>query len=262
MAASFPFKVAGAGKQQSARANPVGRQRPQTAQSKPVRPSQDKVKPKRNALGDGDQAPDKPAAKRPFPARKDGTVTKKAPAPKFFTDAPEEFKPHFVKVKLVTGKDGLPSRVECVRIDGRWDNVEPRKNNDLSDFDVPTQNALIARLSGKLFATNFAKRLTPNAAFVIWVRVNARGARDNEVKAKLLPRNARVIGARVYAIKRYVKSEKTGKIVGVMLEGDKYKTDLDRRKIRSAGQHLHGAFANALLPPKRVRGKIVGAEED
>ena len=186
----------------------------------------------------------------------------RTPAPKFFTLAPPEFKSHFIKVKLSTGDDGLVSRIDCTRIDGRWNNVEPRRNTPLQDFDIPTQNALISRLSGKFFAPNPAKRLRPNTGYMIWIRVGPRSAREKEVEEGLLNEGDVVVAARVYSIQRWTRNRKTQKMEGEFLNAETHKDDLDRRRIRSAGAHLHGAFANAVLPPKRVRGKVVGMEED
>ncbi len=188
-------------------------------------------------------------------------VAKKAAAekPVFQFDPPDEFKPQFFKVKLYTAKDGLPRKIECTRIDGRWDNDLPRKNNDLSDFDIPTQNALIARLCGKLFAVAPAKRLRPNAAYFIWIRAATRAAREKEIEAGHADEGQRFLGARIYKVQRWTK--KKGKPVGEFLLPDTHKTDADRRKINSSGRFLAGAFTQSVLPPKRVRGKIVGEED-
>ena len=194
------------------------------------------------------------------PAKKAVARTTK-PAPKFYTHAPEDFKAHFIRVSIFTAKDRLPRKIECVRIDGRWDNAEPRKNNDLSTFDIPTQNALIARITGKLFVTAVAKRLRPNALYRIWIRVGPRKAREKEVEERLLRADDVVVGARVHTIQRVVKDPKTRKPVGEYLNGDTHKADPDRRRIRAIGQYLHGAFESAVLPPKRVRGRIVGEED-
>jgi hypothetical protein len=183
-------------------------------------------------------------------AKKTGGA-KKAPAkkrkiPTF--QAPGDFKPCFLEVRFLTGADGLITNSQVLRVKGRWDNAEAQRF-DLKEYDAGTQAALMARLCGRYFAVNAAKRLPPKSQFFLVIRVAQNKAEGT-------------LRARIAAVAKIVKSEKTGKMVKQWFNREKetHKKDPVFRKLRSANRFLAGAFTGIQLPPSRRKTKEAADE--
>jgi hypothetical protein len=194
--------------------------------------------------------------------KKKGTAKPaRKPLPTF--DAPADFKSHFLEVSLRTEKDGLlASSIKATRYQGRFDpNAEDKKKADLGSYDPSTLIGIQARFAAVTFkATNDKKypvevkgrtevkgamRLPANTAFKILLRVNRKAADGS-------------ISVLIKNIQQGVKNLKTGRIAAVDLD----KKDPVYRAFRKASRILPAAFKNVLMPPKKVRGKKVEADEE
>lgn len=178
-------------------------------------------------------------------AKKAGTGTKRTRKPTIDFMPPADFKPFAVDIKFKTGKDGLlTTDFQVERIQGRWDN-ENAKRWDMMEYDPATVTALMSRLGGMMYAPNVLKRLKPNTAYRMILRVSLRKIPTSDTKKKL--------GVSIAAIARYQKSAKTGKLRISWLSDS---ADLDRRRLRrSATKILPGAFTKVLLPPSTRRSR-------
>lgn len=176
----------------------------------------------------------KPAAKK----------TGRAALPIF--KAPADFKPFFLEVFLRTEKDGLlSSMIKATRYQGRYDpEAEDKKKADLGSYDQPTLMGILSRFSGVTYGTNMTRRLPPNTTYRALLRVNKKAADDS---LSVLFKGV-AVGA------------KNGK--GRVVYDDLEKQDPNYRKLRKASRLLPAAFKAVLMPPKKVRGKKVEAEED
>lgn len=182
-------------------------------------------------------------------ARKSGTAKPAAKKRKVVTfAAPGDFRPCFLEVTFRTGADGLISQSQVLRVKGRWDNPEAPRF-DMKDYDAMTQAALMARLGGRYFATNPEKRLTAKSQYFLVIRVA-----QNKTEGTLR--------ARVAACAKFIKSEKTGKLVRVWFNKEKeaHKKDPIFRKLRSVNRFLAGAFTGIQLPPSRRKAKEAAEE--
>ena len=172
-------------------------------------------------------------AKKGFPARKPGTVARARPA-KITFKAPADFKPSFFEIVFATLRDGLVngSSINIQRVRGNWTNEEAKRFN-LAEYDMPTYNAIIARL-GAIYAPNVLKRLPPKTKFTLVIRVNRKAADGT-------------LSVLVKGIKQTSPSLKTpGKFVSKWFADKK---DPTYRKIRKIAAILPGAFIVVQLPP-------------
>ena len=170
------------------------------------------------------------------------TAPTRTPLPTW--QAPEEFKPHFVEIKLMTEKDGLlASAIKATRFVGRYDpDAEDKKKFDIGSYDPKTVQGILARLSAVTYATNAAKRLPPNTGFIIVIRVNRKAADGS-------------LSILFKGVSQIVKGKVSSKAKALE------KTDLNYRKLRKAARILPVAFKAVLMPPKRTRGVKVESDE-
>lgn len=209
--------------------------------------------------------------------------TKKGPP---IYKAPDDFKPHFLEVKIATDKDGLLSNsIEAIRYQGKYDPEAPdKKKANLLSYDVPTLLGILARLSSATFKTN-AEKFYP-------VDIEERNETEKLVKdgkkvkdadgkqkvalvhrtSKRLPPNTSFklllrIGKRskddaltvsFKFIKQGVLNKKSGKIKAVELD----KKDPAYRAIRKSARILPAAFKKVQMPPKPVRGGKKSKDDD
>jgi hypothetical protein len=168
---------------------------------------------------------------------KGGSKAKKKNALPTFK-APEDFKPHFVTVKMKTEKDGLlSSSILVTRYQGRYDpEADDKKKFDVGTYDPKTVNGILSRFSMTTWATNAAKRLPPSTVFQALLRVNRKSA-DGSLSI-------------VFKGLDTFEKNKKGRVVAVALD----KKDPNYRKFRKASRILPAAFKDVLMPPKRVRG--------
>lgn len=178
-----------------------------------------------------------PFAKKKSSGKDDKKKPKAAKPAKVTFPAPADFKPCFVDVMFKTQKDGLIGpAIKAVRIKGQWTN-ENAKRYDMMTYDATTVVSLMARIGARTFAAGVAKRLPSGTSFRLIVRVGKRTADDT-------------ILASVKSISRMVKSKTSGKSKWKEMTD---KTDPVRRKLRSVGRFLPGAFVNIQLPPTKKR---------
>ncbi len=176
---------------------------------------------------------------------KTGKTKAKAKPAKITFDAPSDMKPCFIEFFFRTQEDGLiGGGVKCQRVKGNWSNPEA-KRFDMLEYDPQTVIAITSRFAARTFATNAGKRLPANTAFKIIIRAGLRKA-DNTLMG----------GVKSIAILK--KSEKTGKSRWAEIEDAK---DPVRRKLRSVGRFIPGAFVNLQLPPSTRRSKKDADEE-
>lgn len=163
--------------------------------------------------------------------------------------APEEFKPHFLEIVVKTEKDGLLSnQIKATRYQGRYDpEADDKKKTDLGSYDPVTLTGIHSRLSMTTYVTNPTKRLPANTTFKLLVRVNRKSA-DGTISVGF---------KNVWEGRKIEKAGKPTKIKAVELD----KKDPNYRKFRKSSRILPAAFKNVLMPPKKVRGKRVEAEE-
>lgn len=176
--------------------------------------------------------------------------------------APADFKPHFVEVRIRTEKDGLlGSTIKCTRFQGRYDpDADDKKKEDIGSYDPATVIGIMSRLAAVTYRTNADKkypmlvkgrtevkgamRLPPNTGFLLVLRVNRKSA-DGTVSVLLK------------GIQQHVKIEgKAPRLVDLDRKDPVFRTFGKARRI------LPAAFKNVLMPPKRVRGQRVKKEED
>lgn len=155
-------------------------------------------------------------------------------------EAPSDFAPASFAFKLRSDRWGMVDTrsVSGERIRGRWDNADA-KRFDLATYDHATLRAFAMAISAATYATNPARRLPPNQAFLFIVRC---------VKAK----DTGILRARFIAIATKSKTDK--KLVWY-----EDKKDLVYRKLRRAARILPSVFVDVQLPPKIRRGQV---EED
>lgn len=160
--------------------------------------------------------------------------------------APEDFKPHFITVKMKTEKDGLlSSSIQVTRYNGRYDpNADDKKKFDVATYDQKTVNGILSRFAMVTFITNVAKRIPANTVYQTLLRVNRKSA---DGSLSVLFKGMEVA----------TKSAKTGKVKMVALE----KTDPVYRRFRKAARILPSAFKDVQMPPKRVRGANKAKDE-
>lgn len=153
--------------------------------------------------------------------------------------APEDFKPHFITVRMKVEKDGLlAAACKVTRYQGRYDpDADDKKKFDVATYDPQTVQGILSRFSMTTFATNAAKRLPAGALFQALLRVNRKSA-DGSLSVVFK------------ALEQAVKSEKTGRTKLKPLD----KKDPIYRKFRKASRILPSAFKEVLMPPKRTRG--------
>ncbi len=192
------------------------------------------------------------AAKKPgvkgFPPKRTGAAASTRPARKPLPtwQAPADFKPFFLQVLMKTEKDGLlGSAIRGTRFVGRYDPQAPdKKKFDLAGYDQKTLQGVLARFSAVTYATNAIKRLPPNTLYQVILRINRKSADGSlSVLCKGIAE---------------VKKLKAGRMAPVELD----KKDANYRKFRKAMRVLPAAFKECLMPPKRVRGAKVAAEDD
>lgn len=149
--------------------------------------------------------------------------------------APSDMKVFSMELTLRTMKDSFfDPAVKAERVKGRWDNPDA-KRFDMTSYDAATVAALVARLQACVHATNVTKRLTPNSAFGLVLRVGVNV--DGNVRVSLQACKRMKI---VKDKKKWVWYDKTK---------DTDKVDLDYRKIKRAIRQLSGAFISCQLPP-------------
>ena len=201
--------------------------------------------------------------------------------------APEDFKPHFLELKIGTDKDGLISNtVEAIRYQGKYDPEAPdKKKANLLSYDVPTLVGIIARLSSATYKTNgdkfYPADIAERNAVEKLFDKEGKKIKDDEGKQKVglvhraskrLPPNtsfkillrvgkrskddALTVGFKF--IKQGVKNEKSGKIKAVELD----KKDPAYRALRKASRILPAAFKKVQMPPKPVRGGKKSKKDD
>ena len=161
--------------------------------------------------------------------------------------APADFKPFFLSVLVKTEKDGLlASAIRATRYVGRYDPQAPdKKKFDLASYDQSTLQGLLSRLSMTTYATNALRRLPANTTFKILLRVN-RKSKDG------------MLSIIFKEISVAVTSKKTGRVIAQVLD----KKDPQYRIFRKSARILPAAFKNVLMPPKRVRGVKVSANDE
>jgi len=209
----------------------------------------------------------KPAAKVAASSTKKVVKAKASnkPAKQTF-HAPEDVRSAFIEVGFITAIDGLIAPGVTVEyIKGKPDN-ENAPRYDLMVHDSATASALIARLSGRLFAPNISKRLTPETEYVVQVRLSVSKSKDNQISASV--RNVWISNAKGKLVLVDLKDPKNDPSVTKELrrdadgkvqkdeEGNKlYKVTKvyseavkEVRKIRSSGRFLAPAFTDALGP--------------
>jgi hypothetical protein len=154
--------------------------------------------------------------------------------------APEDFKPHFVTVRMKVEKDGLlASACKITRYQGRYDpNADDKKKFDVASYDPQTAQGILSRFSMVTYATNAAKRLPAGALYQVLLRVNKR-AKDGDALSVLFK-----------GLEQAVKSQKTGRTKLKAID----KKDPVYRKFRKAARILPSAFKDVIAPPKRTRG--------
>jgi hypothetical protein len=174
------------------------------------------------------------AAKEPAKKR----VVRKTTPKKITFDAPSDMKPCFIELSFKTQEDGLlgPS-FKAFRIKGLWTNPEAIRF-DMLEYDARTVASLMARLGARTFATNALRRLPPDTAFRLVIRVGKRAA-DGSILAS------------VKSIAKLTET-KSGKKQWKELAD---KTDPIRRKLRSVTRFLAGAFVAIQLPPSKRKKK-------
>jgi hypothetical protein len=193
-------------------------------------------------------------------AKKPGARPARKPLPTF--QAPADFKPHFVEVRVRTEKDGLlASTIKCTRFQGRYDpDADDKKKEDILSYDPATVIGIQARLAAVTYKTNAerkyptlvkgrtevkgAMRLPANTGFLIVLRVNRKAADGS-------------LSVLIKGIQQHVKIE--GKAPRLV---DLDKKDPVYRAFRKVSRILPAAFKNVLMPPKRVRGARVKKEAD
>lgn len=153
--------------------------------------------------------------------------------------APEDFKPHFITVRMKVEKDGLlAGACKATRYQGRYDpDADDKKKFDVATYDPQTVQGVLSRFSMVTYATNVAKRLPPGALFQVLLRVNRKSA-DGSMSVLFK------------GLEQAVKNEKTGRTKLKPLD----KKDPIYRKFRKAARILPSAFKDVLMPPKRTRG--------
>lgn len=212
---------------------------------------------------------DKPVAKKGFPARKPGTAAK--PKRKVLTfRAPSDFKAAFIDLKFQTSADGLLSpNFKMERIKGKWDNPDA-KRFDMLEYDARTVAAILARIQGRLFHSNPARRLQPNTWYRIILRVGKNAATD--------ALRAGVKGVGRYEVVKdkkkihWLEAAEKGTVlpqaeIDALPEAKREKaqairnTEVERRRIRSVARFLAPAFMAVQLPPSGRRPKKDADEE-
>lgn len=188
----------------------------------------------------------------PFAAKKttSGTPAKKVAAkktaspPKITFKAPADMKSCFIELMFKTQADGLigPS-FKANRVRGNWTNPNA-KRFDMMTYDAPTVAGMLSRISARTFATNATRRLPANTAFKLVLRAAVRSADGT-------------LAAGVKSIAR-LATMKSGKKTWKELTDT---TDYTRRKLRSCGRFLPGAFVNMQLPPSGRQSKADADEE-
>jgi hypothetical protein len=162
--------------------------------------------------------------------------------------APEDFKPHFVTVRMKVEKDGLlASACKITRYQGRYDpNADDKKKFDVGSYDPQTAQGILSRFSMVTYATNAAKRLPAGALYQVLLRVNKR-AKDGDALSVLFK-----------GLEQAVKSAKTGRTKLKAID----KKDPVYRKFRKAARILPSAFKDVIAPPKRTRGANKKDQDD
>lgn len=196
-----------------------------------------------------------------FPAKKAGGVKKKKKALPI-TQAPADFKPHFLLVQFKTEKDSLiATNVKAVRYQGRFDrDADDKKKSDLGSYDPVTLMGIAARISAVTYkASNDKKmpaspkermdlkgsnRLPPSTTFQVLLRIGRK-------------KEGNVLTVSVKTIWQGVVNKDSGR--AKMKELDK--KDPAYRLIRKAKTFLPAAFAAVQMPPKRSRRKTDDDEE-
>lgn len=153
--------------------------------------------------------------------------------------APEDFKPHFITVRMKVEKDGLlAAACKATRYQGRYDpDADDKKKFDIAVYDPQTVQGILSRFSMVTYATNVAKRLPAGAMFQALIRVNRKSADGS-------------LSVIFKGLEQAVKNEKSGRTKLKPLD----KKDPIYRKFRKAARILPSAFKEVLMPPKRTRG--------
>jgi hypothetical protein len=190
-----------------------------------------------------DAKPVPPPVKKGFPAKKTGAAARKRPARKPIPTfkAPAEFKPFFMRVTMLTAKDGIITDVKATRIKGSPTN-ENAKTLDLSVYDPDTERRMATRFAGPTFIRNDSKRLPGNAKFDMLMRVGARKADDSLMVAL---REARM------------KVGKDGKAIDIKKDKKTGKPTVEWRTLRKALKFMPAAFTKVLPFPSAAEIKAL-----
>lgn len=149
--------------------------------------------------------------------------------------APEDFTPFYVEINVETDKDGLLGNyIQCTRYVGNYNpDADEKKLRDMNLYDYDTVLGVLSRLSMTTYATNVARRLTPNANFTIIMRIRKDKENNLAVTFKEIWKE--------YSVK--VKGKKKQKMV--QLE----KSDPEYRAFRKSSRIIPCAFKECKPAP-------------